>query len=72
MFKRLLVVLLLLSLTITPALAQQEKPVKPSKVKAEEVDAEAEQRREIAVSLVTALADESIAHSVLEKRKDRA
>jgi hypothetical protein len=59
MFKRLLVALLLLSLTITPAFTQQEKPVKPSKVKAEEVDAEAEQRREIAVSLVIALADES-------------
>src|SRR6185503_11638386 len=59
MFKRLLVALLLLSLTTTPALAHQEKPAKPSKVKAEEVDAEAEQRREIAVSLVIALADES-------------
>jgi hypothetical protein len=32
---------------------------KPSKVKAEEVDAEAEQRREIATSLVISLADES-------------
>lgn len=62
MFKRLLVVLLLLSLTLTPAIAQQkqqEKPVKPSKAKTEEVDAEAEQRREMAISLVTSLADES-------------
>ncbi|HET9524774.1 MAG TPA: hypothetical protein VFO99_01320 [Pyrinomonadaceae bacterium] len=55
MVQRLLVVLLLLSLATSPAMAQG----KPSKVKAEEVDAEAEQRREIAVSLVIALADES-------------
>ncbi len=62
MFPRLLVTLLLINLTITPAIAlrnQQEKPAKPAKVKAEEVDAEAEQRREIATSLVIALADES-------------
>ena len=62
MFKRLLVVFLLLSLTFTPALAQQteqEKPAKPSKVKAEEVDAEAEQRQEVAISLVISLADEA-------------
>jgi hypothetical protein len=58
MFPRLLVTLLLLSLTLTPAISQ-EKPVKPSKVKAEEADAEAEQRREIATSLVISLADES-------------
>jgi hypothetical protein len=62
MFNRLLVVLLLLSLTFTPAIAQQtdqEKPAKPSKVKAEEVDAEAEQRQEVAISLVISLADEA-------------
>jgi hypothetical protein len=59
MFQRLLVVLLLLCLTATPAISQQEKPAKPAKVKVEEVDAEAEQRREIATSLVISLADES-------------
>jgi hypothetical protein len=59
MIHRLLVVLLLLSLTTTPAITQQEKAVKPAKVKAEEVDAEADQRREMAVSLVISLADES-------------
>ena len=59
MFPRLLVVLLLLSLTVSPLIAQQEKPVKPRKVKAEEVDAEAEQRREVATSLVISLADEA-------------
>ncbi|HEX3185124.1 MAG TPA: hypothetical protein VHQ94_10015 [Pyrinomonadaceae bacterium] len=58
MFPRLLVVLLLLSLTFPPAIAQ-EKPVKPKKAKAEEVDAEAEQQREIAVALVISLADEA-------------
>ena len=59
MFPRLLVTLLLINLTITPAIAlrnQQEKPAKAAKVKAEEVDAEAEQRREIATSLVISLA----------------
>ncbi len=55
MFQRLLVVLLLFSLTAVIATAQ----VKPAKVKAEEVDAEAEQRREMATSLVISLADES-------------
>ena len=64
MSQRLLVVLLLFNLTLLPAIAQQEKPpkptkVKPEKAKAEEVDAEAEQRREIAVSLVVSLADEA-------------
>jgi hypothetical protein len=66
MLQRLLVVLLLFSLTIAPAIGQQnqqETPVKPSKVKAaakaEEVDAEAEQRREVAISLVMTLADEA-------------
>lgn len=62
MFKRLLVVLLLLSLTITPAIAQenqQPKPAKRAKVKTEEVDADAEQRCTVAISLVTALADEA-------------
>ncbi|HET8781008.1 MAG TPA: hypothetical protein VFM63_01230 [Pyrinomonadaceae bacterium] len=59
MFRRLLVTLLLFSLTSAPAISQQEKPAKPAKVKAEEVDAEAEQRREIATSLVISLADES-------------
>jgi hypothetical protein len=59
MFQRLLVVLLLLCLTATLAISQQEKPAKPAKVKVEEVDAEAEQRREIATSLVISLADES-------------
>jgi len=54
MFPRLLVVLLLFSLTVTTT-AQ----VKPKKVKAEEVDAEAEQRREVATSLVISLADEA-------------
>ena len=62
MFKRLLVVPLLLTLTFTPAIAhesQQEKPAKPAKVKAEEIDAEAEQRQEVAISLVVTLADEA-------------
>jgi hypothetical protein len=54
MFQRLLVVLLLFSLTVTTT-AQ----VKPKKVKAEEVDADAEQRREVATSLVISLADEA-------------
>src|SRR5690349_4179494 len=58
MFQRLLVVLLLFSLTVAPAISQ-EKPVKPKKVKAEEVDAEAEQRREVAVALVISLAEEA-------------
>ena len=59
MFQRLLVALLLLSFTLNPAIAQQEKPAKRAKAKAEEVDAEAEQRREMAISLVMSLADES-------------
>lgn len=62
MFKRLLVVLLLLSLTFTPAIAQQDrqgKPTKPAKVKVEDVDAEAEQRQEVAMSLVVSLAEEA-------------
>ena len=53
MFQRLLVVLLLFSLTAVIATAQ----VKPAKVKTEEVDAEVEQRREMATSLVISLAD---------------
>lgn len=62
MFKRLLVVFLLLSLTFTPAIAQQdqqEKPAKPAKVKAEDMDAEAEQRQEVAMALVVTLAEEA-------------
>ena len=59
MFQRLLVALLLLSFTLNPAIAQQEKPAKRAKAKAEEVDAEAEQRREMAISLVMSLAEES-------------
>jgi hypothetical protein len=55
MFRRLLVVFLLLTLTVSAAIAQ----VKPSKVKAEEPDAEAEQQREVALSLVISLADEA-------------
>ena len=55
MFQRLLVVLLLFSLTVPFAIGQE----KPSKVKTEEADAEAEQRQEIAVSLVISLADEA-------------
>ena len=55
MFQRLLVVLLLCSLTVPIAIAQE----KPSKVKTEEADAEAEQRQEVAVSLVISLADEA-------------
>lgn len=62
MFKRLLVVLLLLSLTFTPAIAQQdqqEKSAKPANVKGEDVDAEAEQRQEVAMALVVTLAEEA-------------
>ena len=55
MFQRLLVVLLLFSLTVSPAIAQE----KPAKVKAEDVDAEAEQRQEVAMALVVTLADEA-------------
>ena len=55
MFQRLLVVLLLFSLILSAAIAQE----KPSKVKTEEADAEAEQRQEVAVSLVISLADEA-------------
>jgi hypothetical protein len=55
MFRRLLVVFLLLTLTVSAAIAQ----VKPSKVKAEEPDVEAEQQREVALSLVISLADEA-------------
>ena len=55
MFQRLLVILLLFNHTIFTAIAQ----VNPKKVKTEAADPEAEQRREIAVSLLTTLADES-------------
>lgn len=58
MFRRLVVFLFVVTLTATPAISFQKK-AKPAKEKAEEVDAEAEQQRTVAISLVTTLADEA-------------
>lgn len=61
MFPQLLAVLLVILLPISSSLAvqNQEKQTKNAKAKTEEVDAEAEQQRTMAISLVTSLADEA-------------
>ncbi|HEU4767176.1 MAG TPA: hypothetical protein VFS77_07365, partial [Pyrinomonadaceae bacterium] len=61
MFLRLLVVFLLLFCFISSSVAvqTQQKSAKNSKPKTEEVDEEAAQRRTMAISLVTTLADEA-------------
>lgn len=58
MFLRLFVVLFVLFLPATPV-QNREKQTKKSKIKSEEVDAEAEQQRTVAISLLTSLADEA-------------
>ena len=59
MFLRLLIVLLVLFPLPAIAVQNQEKPTKKSKPKTEEVDDVAAQQRTMAISLVTALADEA-------------
>ena len=59
MFRRLLVLLFVVTLAVTPAFSFQKKPKPAAKEKTEEVDAEAEQQRTVAISLVTTLADEA-------------
>lgn len=62
MFPRLLVVLFILFLSVTPV-QNQEKQAKTPKARTEavnaEADAEAEQQRTVAISLLTSLADEA-------------
>jgi hypothetical protein len=61
MFRRLLVLLFVVTLAVTPAISFQKK-AKPANEKSEEVvaaDAEAEQQRIVAISLVVVLADEA-------------
>lgn len=67
MFRRLLVLLFVVSLAATPTASFQKK-TKPAKEKAEEVDAEAEQQRTVAISLVTTLADEARSFKDLTRR----
>ena len=67
MFRRLLVLLFVVSLVATPAVSFQKK-AKPAKEKTEEVDAEAEQQRTVAISLVTTLADEARTFKDLTRR----
>lgn len=67
MFRRLLVLLFVVSLIATPAVSFQKK-AKPAKEKTEEVDAEAEQQRTVAISLVTTLADEARTFKDLTRR----
>lgn len=64
MFRRLSPLLIALSLCVVPSLAfssfpPQQKRTKPDKPKPEEADADAAQRRAVAISLVTTLADEA-------------
>ena len=67
MFRRLLVLLFVVSLAATPTASFQKK-TKPAKEKAEEIDAEAEQQRTVAISLVTTLADEARSFKDLTRR----
>lgn len=67
MFRRLLVLFFVVTLAATPAISFQKKP-KPAKEKTEEVDADAEQQRTVAISLVTALADEARSFKDLMRR----
>src|SRR5688572_12726854 len=67
MFRWLLVLLFVVSLAATPTASFQKK-TKPAKEKAEEVDAEAEQQRTVAISLVTTLADEARSFKDLTRR----
>ena len=67
MFRRLLVLLFVVSLAATPTASFQKK-TKPTKEKAEEIDAEAEQQRTVAISLVTTLADEARSFKDLTRR----
>jgi hypothetical protein len=59
MCRRLLAILFVVTLAATPTISNQDKKTKPAKVKTEEVDADAEQQRTVAISIVTALADEA-------------
>ncbi len=66
MFRRLLVFFFVVTLAATPAFNQKKsKALKPQP---EEVDAEAEQQRTVAISLVTALADEARSFKDLTRR----
>jgi hypothetical protein len=67
MFRRLLVLLFVVTLAATPAISFQKK-ARPAKEKTEEVDAEAEQQRTVAISLVTTLADEARSFKDLTRR----
>jgi len=67
MFRRLLVLLFVVCLAATPTASFQKK-TKPAKEKAEEIDAEAEQQRTVAISLVTTLADEARSFKDLTRR----
>ena len=67
MFRRLLVLCFVVTLAATPAISFQKKP-KPAKEKTEEVDADAEQQRTVAISLVTTLADEARSFKDLMRR----
>jgi hypothetical protein len=66
MFRRLLMLLFVVTLAATPAFNQKKS--KPPKPQTEEVDAEAEQQRTVAISLVTALADEARSFKDLTRR----
>ena len=68
MFRRLLVLFFVVTLAATPAVSFQKKINKPAKEKAEEVDAEAEQQRIVAISLVTTLAEEARSFKDLTRR----
>jgi hypothetical protein len=68
MFRRLLVLFFVVTLAGTPAVSFQKKINKPTKEKAEEVDAEAEQQRIVAISLVITLAEEARSFKDLTRR----
>ena len=70
MSRRLLAALFVVTLTATPAFTQDKKP-KQTKPQTEEVaaaDADAEQQRTVAISLVTTLADEARSFKDLTRR----
>ncbi len=67
MFRRLLMLFFVVLLVATPAFNQDKKPKTPKPL-TEEVDADAEQQRTIAISLVTSLADEARSFKDLTRR----
>ncbi|HEX6047025.1 MAG TPA: hypothetical protein VFZ22_21225 [Pyrinomonadaceae bacterium] len=68
MFRRLLVLFFVVTLAATPAVSFQKKINKPAKEKTDEVEAEAEQQRIVAVALVTTLAEEARSFKDLTRR----